>query len=305
MKFSKISIDEWQESLSFSENATFFHHPLWYQLWSKNFDGVVNIIKIENNIYFPYFKRNRINGIYKEHISGPGGTYGGIYTTKQNIKTDSSYQFLLNKFKFITIVENPFDKNEFVRNFSKKTYTNYFNLKNIDQFKITSNWSNNHKRKLNKALKAKLNFRTSKTEKDWENYFQLYKDSMSRWGNRSSSNYEFGLFKSIKNIPTEYRTLYLIEEKNKMLSGAIVFNFNNKHHYWHGASSQNGLLLNSSLFLQYKIIEKLIKLHVYIYDLGPSGGHWGTEEFKRRMKPQTRTMKIVSKKPAIFKLFNK
>ena len=129
---------------------------------------------------------------------------------------------------------NPILKDSFA---SKEGYTQIIDLRKSWE-SILKNWNNGHHRALKKGLKNEIEIRLT-NENEWEEYYQLYQDSIRRWGNSASNNYKLDLFQILKKLNPAVCKLWLALSDNKIISGCLCFYHNQHVGYWHGASLES------------------------------------------------------------------
>lgn len=297
MKSSNIDRKQWADFADQSPNATFFHHPLWYSIWDKiyGWKSEAILFDADTNLVVPFLHRKRVRNIFSEYRSGPAGVYGGLFGLNDKAATIDLVKSINAAFSFVEIVDNINLSIPTTTAPSKKIVTHIIRLNEQSFIEMIGAWSDSHKRVLKKA--EGFTFHLAKSEKDWNDYFELYESSINRWGDAASSQYPKPLFEEIQQLPKDKSNLYLVKKNDRLLSGAIVFGHNGKYNYWHGAASEAGLTSGSSIWLQYKIIERLQAAQGQVYDLGPSAGHTGVAEFKRRMGATEIAINVYNKQP--------
>ena len=297
MKSSKIDRKQWAEYADQSPNATFFHHPLWYAIWDTVYGWKSEAILLgaDVNLIAPFLHRKRIQNIFSEYRSGPAGVYGGMFSLNDKPTSIDLVNLITNKYSFVEIVDNINLPISTPTAASKKIVTHIVALPEQSFSEMISGWSDSHKRVLKKI--EGFTFHVANCIEDWNDYFALYESSVNRWGDAASNQYPKRLFAEIQKLPKDKSNLYLVKKGETLLSGAIVFGHNGRYNYWHGAASEAGLATGSSIWLQYKILERLKAAQAKLYDLGPSGGHNGVGEFKRRMGAKEVSINVYHKQP--------
>jgi lipid II:glycine glycyltransferase (peptidoglycan interpeptide bridge formation enzyme) len=127
-----------------------------------------------------------------------------------------------------------------------------------------------------------VSVRHAETPNDLKIYYQLYQDTVDRWGEKANIKYGLSLFEQIweKLIPKRKAVLWLAEWKGKIISGCLTF-YHNKHTVaWHAASDYRLFDLYANQVIHFYIIEDALKQGYEIYDLNPSHGLEGVIKFK-------------------------
>ncbi len=305
MEVKKIDESVWQSFVDDCPSATFFHTPEWYAVWQEylGYQYTANLLIFKNGkkVLFPYCWRKRMSGLMKEYISGPVGTYGGpLSNDSLNDREKNKINAYFQQIKLLQIRANPL--NDIIEKsfFLKEDTTQMVKLEK-DLNSITAKWSNNHLRSLKKGLKNNLQTKEAKQLSDWERYFEIYQDSLRRWGSNTSSNYDWELFDVLRKIDNKKCKLWLIQKEGRILSGCICFYFNQHVVYWHGASLESSFSMRPVHVLHYKIIENAMDNNFAWYDFNPSGGHSGVEQFKKGFGTVEMSTNVRSHQPFLIK----
>ena len=128
---------------------------------------------------------------------------------------------------------------------------------------------------------------------DWRAYFEVYRDSLRRWGSRVSSTYAWPLFASIEATADPRVRLWVARIDGEVAAGALCFDGNNLVHYWHGGALERYFSARPVNVLLETAIRDAADRGFAAFDLGPSGGHEGVEQFKRGFAPEIRPFAVV------------
>ncbi len=306
MKISKIGIEEWQEIIDKVSSATFYHSPKWYQVWKEyngtDFQCLKYTFKDSSQAIFPFQIRKRLFGLTKEFISGPAGTYGGWIPIKKTEQFSINISIVTNKFGHLQLVSNPFQKHN--KNIESHKWSRVIDLSKIKEENIIENWSNTAIKNRALAFKENFTFHKSTKPEEWKEYFQLYQESIKRWGDRASNNYLPSLFEIIAALKDDFVDLLFLRKNNEMVCGGIYFKYKNRIHWWHGALGNNYTKTGASFYFQSNVLS-YFKSNYEILDLGSSGGHVGVDKFKERIGAKKMSYHYIKKQPFVFNLFNK
>ena len=301
MQVRKIEETEWRAYLEECSTATFFHTPEWYEVWKKyaGYDYECRLFVFDSGVkaIFPLAWKKRLKGLMKSYFSSPVGTYGGVVSHDElKEKEIKEVQAYLKKITLLQIRANPLNEIFASSFFNIDDSTQVIDL-NIVQEDIKKKWSKNHLRSLKKGMENGLSIREAGENSDWTNYYDIYLDSLRRWGTRVSSRYGWMLFEILSQLSSEKCKLWLVEKDDKLVSGCICF-YHNKHVvYWHGASLESMLYLRPAHVLHHHIINDAVKKGFGWYDFNPSGGHSGVQKFKAGFGTETISAKVYSREP--------
>jgi len=285
MKIFKPSNKEWLNFTDKSEESTFFHTPIWYNLWTNHSNIRIETLKFTtdtNEGVLPLYSSRKKWYRKRKYYASPQGTYGGVLgSNKMNQNEQEQLTSHLKKMGSITIHSNPYQQSQFP-NFSTSSpkVTQSINLESINK-NISENWSSKHKASLKKSKSFQLEIVQSDKLEEWLEYGALYQEIVKERNTLSSNNYSIDLFKSMFEIEPRYRKLILVKYENRLVCGGIFFIYQKRMFYWHGVSSKDG----KSKCASFTLLEYAIKIakenKCNIFDFLPSGGNAGVEHFKK------------------------
>ena len=289
--FDQIDFAEWQKVADKCEYATFFHTPIWSRVFVKTYPKMRIATKKfvfddGAEIILPLIKIKKI-GLFNSYISNAAGTYGGWISEKDLSKKQINeiIKWMNKHLIFFTWRINPFDKKLYDIEIPNARYdfTQYLGLKQgFDS--IYKLWAKGHSsaaRKARKARKEEIIVKEAKLWEEWKQYFEIYQDSLKRWGDNASSRYPIRLFKNLFQEQSSNIKLWLAYFEKKTIAGALCFYHNHHAVYWHGAALEDYFYKRPSNLLQYEIIKDACDKSYWWYDFNPSGGHEGVIKFKK------------------------
>lgn len=280
MNLNDSQINKWKSLCLEDPLSTFYHTPEWYYTAQSYLSCSIELLTINEQAVLPtikYRKGFRRRTVYE---SSPFGTYGGIIGDR-SFDNDSLIQVLNGKRIFIR--QNPYSVNSPIEDLhsSKKEFTQVINIpKNNDD--LFSTWSSNHVRSLKKALNHSLHFELDQSPFRVERYYNLYKQSLTRWGSKKKNKHLKKLFISISENCSNHVFFYMVSKNKRDISGGIFFAWNNRIHYWSGASNEEGLKLSAPVFMFYKLIDHFSSTNYNLLDLNPSNNLEGVISFKSK-----------------------
>lgn len=289
--FKHVDFDEWQEIADKCAYATFFHTPTWSKVFAETYPEMEITTKKfvfddGTSVILPLIKTKAIRGLFSSYISNVAGVYGGWISDGflSGERINKIVRWINKNIKNLTWRINPFDLSleKLLKGFKtnmKEDFTQYLDLR--DGFKsIWSNYSKGHRYNINKAEKMGVYTKVAETIEDFKEYYNIYQDSLERWGNSATSRYNFNLFENIYNQKSQNIKLWLALIDDKIVSGALIFYCNKHIVWWHGATLSDFFNYYPSNFLQNMIIKDIGEKGYWYYDFNPSGGHEGVVKFK-------------------------
>jgi len=315
MKAYSVSEAEWLDFLEGCESATFFHTPYWYSVWKAyaGYEYEARIYEFQGGkqILLPLAWWRIKRGLLKRMVSSPAGTYGG-WVAKQTVAREEAAAILKSLKKEFSQIDIRLNwlagpQEGLVCRLMREVedFTQVIDLRGNSIDDIVSKWTINHRRSLKKAGSQRMIIRLASSEEDWKKYFEVYQDSLSRWGEKVSNNYSYHLFQLLQGVFEKYSKLWLCLLEGKIISGCLVFYFNHHSVYWHGATLSGFFYLRPVHLLTHHIIEDAMKSGYWWYDFNPSGGHEGVVKFKKGFGGEVHPSKIMAYASSLIMSINK
>jgi hypothetical protein len=284
----KPSLELWEQVVSRSEYATFFHTHTWAQIVVETYpqfhiatkgfvldDGAIAIVPmvatVERNRYFKWYE------------SMFPGVYGGVIAERSLTQTEINqiFQHLIRmNTASLQMTGNPFAAYEPPTNYSRITeFTHVLSLKEgFDA--IFSNYTSEKKRYIVKAQKMKVEMGIARTEQEFKSYYRVYEDTLRRWGDKTLVRYPYRLFERIYQHRSDSIRLWLAKVNGEIVSGNLTFYQNRHVVYWHGATLESHFSYHPAPLLTTAIIRDACQRGYGYYDMNPSGGLKGVEHYK-------------------------
>jgi lipid II:glycine glycyltransferase (peptidoglycan interpeptide bridge formation enzyme) len=139
---------------------------------------------------------------------------------------------------------------------------------------------------------------------DWKKYYEVYEDSLLRWGDKASSRYELRLFEEMQRRNSPNIKLWLAAYQEKIIAGALCFYAKKHVVWWHGASLEKHFRLRPNTLIIYEAIKDACERGFSWFDFNPSGGHEGVTSFKKRFGTQAYPSNLLIKHSLVYKTMN-
>ncbi len=130
---------------------------------------------------------------------------------------------------------------------------------------------------------------------DWESYYQVYLDSVRRWGEKATQVYRRELFSDLQQLSGV--ELWLVRDEQTVVAGAVCLVANRHVAYWHGAALESHLRKSPVNLLMQTAIEDAIDRGKYWFDCGSSGGLEGVAAFKATLGAETLPCPVLRRDP--------
>lgn len=292
---------EWDETWVSCPYSTYFHGRDWAEIWEEYTHGEISPAPIGLHfsdgldVIFPFSKETFHRLITKRMVSSPGGTYGGwisrshLDVNHQTVLIDflqKKYRDLLwriNPYEPVAVSDTPME--------ISVDETMVIDLSHgLDE--VLQHWSRGCISATKKAQKAGVEVYLAETTDDWNGYFDMYVDSINRWGEKATSNYRWDLFQIIQRHSSKNRKLWLARYDGKLIAGALCFYSPSQAIYWHGAAYSRYFDIRPVNLIMYEAIKNSIEMELAYFDFNPSGGHSGVTTFKSRFGAKPKASNI-------------
>ena len=272
-------------------HATFFQSRDWAQVWSTQAgpgvepsgmhvtfsDGSAAILPVTVD------RRDRLR---PRHLLSPATTFGGWLAPAvlSCDHTDLLVPLVLRRFGSLVWRLSPYDPAaaQLTPLATQTDETHAVDLaEGFDS--VLRTWSRGARSSVRKAEKAGLEVDTAASSEDWDCYFEIYKDSVRRWGDNASSVYPRRLFTEIERRGSSDVKLWLVRHQGEPIAGALCFYAPEHVAYWSGAALEEHFSLRPVNLLLAEAMRHACDRGLRWFDLNPSGGHEGVTRFKRSL----------------------
>jgi len=286
-------VNSWEQVALQSPEATFFHTPLWhkivvktykhYRIATKEFtfdDGTRALIPFIQTTKGGLFKR-------KERLkSSVFNMYGGIIsdTKLSTVQQDQIFDYLISLKANITIMGNPFSDYKLPKSFNcTEDFTDVIALHKGEEY-IFQQLSRNARKSIRRAIKREVTVRTIQTEEEIKGYYEVYRDTINRWGDATKYIYPQEIFLNIFRDAGNAVKIWVAEKNGKIIAVLTVFYWNNLVTPFHTASLKDYFDCCPNNILHMEVIKDAINKNYRYYDFGPSGGEDGVVQFKKSFR---------------------
>jgi len=285
-----VSINFWNDVARACPWATYFHGPQWALCMVKTFPefapgGIGFTLDDGTRAVFPSVVREKKGFLKrkKEYKSMEPGVYGGFIADRQLSREciDSLAAHMLAEKKASgRIVESPFQPLGLGTPFiAKNMFTHVVDL--VPGFEVLAGtFSRGQKSNINQAKKKKVAIRQAEREADIEQYYEIYQQTLTRWGDQAGEAYPLEFFFNLYAQKDSGVLFRLAEAEGRMIAGVVLLVWNKKVVYWHGCALQEYFRHYPNNLLHASVIEWGCRSGLDAYDMGPSMGLEGVIKFK-------------------------
>ncbi|MCL5022526.1 MAG: GNAT family N-acetyltransferase [Nitrospirae bacterium] len=295
-KIRKATDEEWDRMVYSVGSAIYFQTREWFDIWAEHagFKSDTKLILFDSgkSVLLPLASIT-LKGLVKCYFTAPKGMGGFVSADELDSEEKRELFEVLKKMKMLYCAANPYDPltNEF-DGFNDEDFTQVLDLgAGFDA--LFKKWTWGHYSRTRKALREGLTAEEAATENDWKAYFELYQDTLARWGEKATNTYTWDLFATMYRKKSPGIRLWLARHQGQIISGALCFYHNRHVAYWHSATAQQFFKkLNATHVLQYAIIKDACEKRFLLYDFLPSSGIEGVIDFKSGFSPQRKPVHI-------------
>jgi hypothetical protein len=291
--------DEWEDMWRSCNTSTYYHSSEWAEIWQSYSNG--NIRSLPLTIIFsdrvkaliPFLKLSYYGGTIKRYsLAGlPAGSlpnYGNWLSTDR-LSGDHVVlltQYLISNYRNLVWRLNPFDENSNLivinsRFSQRKSFVSYMIDLTQGEERIYSKMEQSCRNKIKQGIKNKLKIREASGIDEWKKYFEIYLDTIERWGSKTLYVLNWKFFELLSRVDNKYCKLWLTWHGNIPIAGSICFYSHRKVLIWHSASLTNYRSLRPVNLAWYEIIKNGIDCGFHWIDFETAGGNKGLKKFKK------------------------
>jgi hypothetical protein len=287
-----ISSAEWQAMADRSPGATFFHTPIWAEAISTVFPrwrvAPVAVELSDGNLAVIPLVRYPLLGRRWEYAEGMvPGVYGGPIFLRPPTEAQTEYIWeALSTVRELYVTGNPFVQPNLCppsRGYQlQPKFTHVLDLSSGPS-NVERGYRKGHRADIRAALRHGVTVHLAQSPAEADAYFDVYQDSLQRWGKAASGFYPRRLFALLGARPEWGRQikLWLAQVNEKIIAGIWVFTHRDHVVYWHAASLASHMALHPSHLLVATAIQSACEEGARWFDFNPSGGHPGVVAFKK------------------------
>ncbi|RJQ32854.1 MAG: GNAT family N-acetyltransferase [Actinobacteria bacterium] len=282
--------NEWDLIWKDCNYATYFHSREWAQIWNVYLKGksypCPKLIHFsdEKKALIPFSVQESFKGLTKTYVSSPEGTYGGWISDDELDVPHGKLivNHLYNEYPNLLWFINPYDSLISKLNIKPTVQDQTYAIDMSAGFDNAYNkWTSKKRSRVRYAKESGVVVRQAKTLSDWLAYYEVYEDSIRRWGKKATTNYREELFVELFNRASNNIKLSLAVFENQIVAGSLCF-YAKKHAVgWHAASLEKFLRTGMAILLAHDAFKDACDNGYSWFDLNPCGGHEGVRQYKK------------------------
>lgn len=294
------SSEEWDAVWRACPYGTYFQSREWAEIWSaydpRGLAPAPMRVRFSDgqSALLPLSRRRHLGGLSYTYVASPAGTFGG-WLSADPIGREHVAQLVryLTRHDLVWRVSPYADPGPELGGLATRADTTLaVDLR--DGFPaLLRQWSKGHRATIGQARRNQISVAESRDRQDWETYFEIYGQSLDRWGSEASSRYGWPLFAQLRDRASPSIKLWLALLSGRPVAGALVFHAQRHAVYWHGAALSEHFPKRPVHLLVHDIMHDAAARGLAWFDFNPSGGHEGVAAFKRGFGAQPLPAPVV------------
>lgn len=286
-----VQPQEWDEIWDQCGYATFFHSREWAEIWSKYTegrtrpDGRLLVFEDGRKALLPLSVERKYRNLVSTFHSSPAGGFGG-WISCDDLSPEHAQALIdyLRKLPRLQWRLNPHDPNAVnIQSIFDEPAESFVIDLDGSRDNFLRSWARGARDAVNQARRSGVTIRRGSSASDWDAYFEVYQDSLRRWGDKATSRYTRELFDLLQASSSGHIHLWLAERDGQVIAGAVNLASRELVIGWHLSALEAAFKLRPVNLLLFKSIADYSEQGFRRFDLGTSGGHENISEFKRRL----------------------
>jgi hypothetical protein len=280
---------KWEELISESDDAYFFHSPFWAKIMEKTYDfrDSTKFFEVSGReILVPMMKRKKYGFNFLHSMPfGYGGFFSESTINSNDIKKlvnkiigerDLIFNFIMPPFSNLSF---DFEKPLITEIKDSWNYTHILPANGDYEHFWGSRYNRKTRRAIKKAVKNKVGIRKGDSLDDFKEYYYLYSKNSERWGYETPPD-PYDLYKNMYKYGSDHVDLNLAIKDNETIGGVIALNYGKNIYLWGSAFLAEFGALNPVSLLFNDIIKNAYDNGYEYVDFGESGDLSGVKKFK-------------------------
>lgn len=290
-----LAPEAWTAALAQCLDATYFHTEAWLQTVHRTFGSRIARVRVTLPdgawALLPLTIRPLAKGLLPLAIAGETGAYSG-FVGPQALSPEAealAYATIRRRYPDLWVVGNPFTAGEPERGavpgaVHEPQSTHVLELKPFDE--LRTGFSRGCKSRGNKARKAGLTLRVSTDPADAAVYYEIYRDTLRRWGEKLTWERPLAFYEHMLAEGAPHVKLFVASDGDRPVSALLFAAYGRVAHYVAGATLASALPQCPSNFLMEAAMAHYAGAGFTQLDFGPSNGLEGVVQFKESFGAQ-------------------
>ena len=289
MDYEEVSIDEWEEIVLKSDNASFFLSPSWAKILEKTWDyrTATRLYHLnDKSILIPMMEMDR-NG-FKTLSSMPGNfEHGGLFSESEITSDDfkSIVNDILGGRNLILHINQSSDlelSSQNTEEWKVKDEFNYTQILKLEDKEFEDIWKNykqNTRGAIRKAEKSGVEIREGTSLDDFRTFYDIYDKASQKWDMKTPKA-PFKLFKNLYKFGSDHVKLNLAIKDEIVIAGHIDLWYSKTICPIYGTFLPEYGSYNPTSLLLNELFKQACLEGYKSYNFGPSGSLENIRKFK-------------------------
>jgi Acetyltransferase (GNAT) domain len=285
---------EWDDTWKACTYSTYFHSREWSDVWSRAQEAdwcpdARQIVFSDGRSALLVGSSRRLRTGGRVLLTAPEGTFGGWLSLDclSAAHGRAMVRHLRTQFSLVRWRANPRDPSMVGLRLPRgdDDVTHVLEL-TAGYEAVSGTWSKSLRYGLRKALREGVTVRPAESTEDWRQYFEVYLDSRSRWGDRAVGPvHGYTLLENLQRTESANVELIVAEHEGAIVAGGIFLSSPSHTAYWHAATTSSALELSPmNAVLAAAIAQACDDPEREWFDFLPSARLAGVEFYKERFR---------------------
>lgn len=298
---------QWRQAWLECGSSTYFHSPEWARIWEFYSRGRIRpaaqSITFSDGVeaLLPWCFETKAGGLLSRYTSSTQGTYGGWLAPK-TLTLEHAICLVdwltVGKRRSLVWRLNPYDEVAFRAGIARQLRCKHDETHALrltgDAGSVLQGFKASYRSQIKKAVQsARFNVACATTLEDWRAYYEVYRDSLERWGDEPESGYGWRLFEFLFRLKSPNIKLWLARHEGRIVSGDLCLYAKKHVAYWHGATLEGYLRTSVAKLLKFEVIKDSVERGYDWFDFNPSAGLPGVKFFKEGFNAEVLPTPIV------------
>lgn len=304
-----VSREEWLARCSSCPYATFFHTPLWAELFSKTAperfcNGTKKLLLADGtSVLVPLLIKKVLFSRVQVALAMPGTTFGG-WLADVPLTSDQAAVVMryLKTYPDLILRENPYAPITTAWDGEILDDCTYAIDLTDGYDAIFAGSSTGHRNAVRGAVRQSVVVEEAFLAADWDTYLAIYHASIERWKKRTLFNgvtHDASFFRAISQLPDSVRKLWLAKVNGKIVAGILCFYWNRHVVVWHGCGLSSYFSYRPNNYLYDRAMFHACAAGYRWFDCNPNGNLAGVAKFKQYLGAKPMKSRVLLRRSLV------
>jgi hypothetical protein len=302
---------EWDNLWESCGTCTYYHSREWAEIWQEYTRNRIRpaprLLTFSDGVrvLLPFSKQVFYGGLIDRYsLTGPPAMalpYYGNWLTGDTLTGEHISllcRHLLQKYRNLAWRLNPYDENSGKISVNSKyserrpLVTYVIDLSKGEE-SILAAMKQSSRNQIRQGIRNKLTVTAARDIADWRTYYEIYRDTLKRWGSKAIYKLDWKIFEIMYSKQNPNIKLWLVWHEGIAIGGGICVYSHSTVITWHIASLTEFHKLRPINMLKYMIIKDGIENKYKWLDFETAGRNKGLQEFKKSFGGEERMCDLI------------